>query len=141
MFGFEEINDPYLTQRVYAVALGVIVKQTEVKSIKPISDYVYTHFFGKKEIEPDILRRDYARLIIDYAQKHVANLSYDLTITNPPYQSNLPLDLPSNLEIDNLKIKLEIKEYGSSNTFIDDLIRLSQIKKELYPSILTNKFL
>jgi|GEM_PF-825609 len=119
---FESINDPYITQRVYAVVFGVIVRQRDPELIVNISDYVYKNFFGLKEVIPDILKRDYASLILEFARKNVKNLSYDEARIAATFTSKIPKKLPSNKEIDNLLKGLEIKKYGGSDTIVRSMV-------------------
>lgn len=64
---FEAVNDPYVLQRLYGIVFGACVKRTEPQPevFKELAEYVYSHIFDKEYVYPDILLRDYARLIVE----------------------------------------------------------------------------
>lgn len=64
---FENVNDPYIIQRLFGVVFGACVKRTaEQEAIfNELSTYIYQTIFGKDTVYPDILLRDYARLILE----------------------------------------------------------------------------
>lgn len=87
---FESVNDPYVFQRLYGVAFGACVKRTFVyeNDYKNLAEYVYKNIFFQKEVYPDILLRDYARLIIErYLFEFPNSISIDIDLISPPYNS------------------------------------------------------
>ena len=64
---FEKANDPYVIQRLYGVVFGACCKRREAQMnvFRSLAEYVYTEIFTQKKVYPDILLRDYARLIIE----------------------------------------------------------------------------
>ena len=64
---FSDVNDPYIIQRLYGIAFGACVKRnSENKEIfKSLVEFVFKDIFDKDMVYPDILLRDYARLIIE----------------------------------------------------------------------------
>ena len=64
---FESVNDPYVIQRLYGVVFGACCKrkETPLNVFQSLAGYVYTEIFAQKTVYPDILLRDYARLIIE----------------------------------------------------------------------------
>lgn len=89
---FENVNDPYIIQRLYGVVFGACTKRVEKFEVeyKKLSNFVYTSIFDKEYVYPDILLRDYARLIIErYLFEFSSNES---TIEKkkifPPYNSD-----------------------------------------------------
>lgn len=64
---FSDVNDPYIIQRLYGIAFGTCVKRnSENKEIfKSLVEFVFKDIFDKDMVYPDILLRDYARLIIE----------------------------------------------------------------------------
>lgn len=104
---FENINDPYVVQRLYAVVFGACCKrqQKSMGIYKSLAEYVYRTIFNKDIIYPDILLRDYARLIIElflYEQPNYNGI-INKTRIKPPYKSN---PIPE-IEEDFSKLKLE----------------------------------
>ena len=92
---FEGINDPYVLQRLYGVVCGACLKRTAENKNEYIElvKYVYTTIFCKEKVYPDILLRDYARILIERFLYEYPN-SIDITpsIINPPYNSD---DIPN----------------------------------------------
>lgn len=88
---FSEINDPYVSQRLYGIAFGACVKRKlENKEIyKSLVIFVFEDIFNKQIVYPDILLRDYARLIIErFLMEYPDELQgYDLRKIEPQYKS------------------------------------------------------
>lgn len=88
---FSDVNDPYVIQRLYAIAFGACTKRNcENKEIyKSLVCFVFEDIFNKDTIYPDILLRDYARLIIErYMMEYPDDLrGYELGKMKPQYKS------------------------------------------------------
>lgn len=87
---FESVNDPYVFQRSYGIVFGACIKRTSVyeNDYKNLAKYVYKNIFSQKEVYPDILLRDYARLIIErYLFEFPNSISIDIDLISPPYNS------------------------------------------------------
>ena len=98
---FEAVNDPYIYERLFAVAFGCVLRTTQINQIKSLAEYVYKVIFDKEdEIYPHILLRDYARNIIEYAAHLNFPLSFDISRIRPPYKSFFAIKELSNEEID-----------------------------------------
>ena len=100
MHQFEGIDDPYILERIYAVAFGCSVNCNNNGKLKELALYVYKAVFDKDEVYPNILLRTYAKNIIDYAV-YVGCLSNEdcsISKTQPPYRSIFP-EIPSDEEI------------------------------------------
>lgn len=89
---FEVVNDPYVIQRLYGVIFGACTKcqNLEYDEYKELVKYVYENIFMQEKVYPDILLRDYAKLIIekfvfDYPEK---SAFVDIKIITPPYKSD-----------------------------------------------------
>lgn len=92
---FNNTNDPYVLERLYGIVFGAVVKRTAPAQAeyKKICDYVYSTIFCAEEVYPDILLRDYARLIIEkYLVDFGESSEYQKTTFRPPYNSN---DIPA----------------------------------------------
>ena len=61
---FKNVNDPYVVQRLYGVIFGACCKR-KAGSLKELAECVYENVFKQDKVYPDILLRDYARLIIE----------------------------------------------------------------------------
>ncbi|MEM9389559.1 MAG: ATP-binding protein [Bacteroidota bacterium] len=98
---FEGVNDPYVFERLYGVAYGCALRSNDKEGLLALSQYVYSYIFDVKgEVYRNILLRDYARGIIEYALHLKLDLSADEEMFRPPYTSNLPDRLPTTGEID-----------------------------------------
>ena len=101
---FENVDDFYITERLYAVTYGCILRTEKQESIKIIAEYVYNIIFRNGQPPIHILLRDYARNILEYAvyKKVVSDVNVDLI--RPPYFSNMPI-LPTKKEVGRFYIK------------------------------------
>lgn len=98
---FESVNDPYVYERLFAVAYGCAVRTTNKEHLLELSEYVFkTIFEEKEEIYPHILLRDYAREIIEFTAYNGFDLPFDIELCRPPYKSDFPSKFPTNEEID-----------------------------------------
>lgn len=88
---FSDVNDPYVIQRLYGIVFGACVKRNyENKEIfKSLVCFVFNDIFNKDIIYPDILLRDYARLIIErYLMEYPGELQdYEFKKIKPHYKS------------------------------------------------------
>lgn len=87
---FKDINDPYVLQRLYGVSYGVILLSKELKEneIIALCQIIYDNIFAKDIVYEDILLRDYALNIIEYAKYLNYNIAFDINKCRPPYRSN-----------------------------------------------------
>lgn len=88
---FENVNDPYVLQRLYGIVFGACVKRVEpqIAVYKELVEYVYAHVFDQELVCSDILLRDYARLILErwkYEQPEDSR-SVNMEKATPPYRS------------------------------------------------------
>lgn len=108
---FEEVNDPYVSERVFAAAYGAVLRSDNLEGLGNLSRYIVESFFSKDEVYPNILVRDYARNIVEYAQyKGHINLE-DMKIIRPPYKSTFPSTFPTNDEIDSYRYDYKAENF------------------------------
>ena len=92
---FENVNDPYIVQRLYAAVFGAITKRSEKceTELGEIAEYVFETIFNQELVYTDILLRDYARLIIErWLYEFPKNISkIDVAKIKPPYH---PIEIP-----------------------------------------------
>ncbi len=86
---YKDVDDPYVVQRLFGVVFGACCKRTG-GDYQKLAEYVYESVFNQENVYPDILLRDYARLIIE---KYIAeNPDYRGAIIHekiiPPYNSD-----------------------------------------------------
>ncbi|MEG0915525.1 MAG: hypothetical protein RSF68_00780 [Myroides sp.] len=122
---FEKVNDPYVLQRLYAITLGCAVRTNQVSSLKELGDCVFEVVFDTEYVIPDILLRDYARGIIDYAVFKGHKFDFDLNKTKPPFKSDLPTSFPTKKDIDKYEYDYKAEDfkdyYWSLNSIISSM--------------------
>lgn len=89
---FNDVNDPYIIQRLYGVVFGACCKRitSENECFRNLAEYVYEAIFNREKVYPDILLRDYARLIVERFlfenPEYKGCIVYDKIV--PPYNSD-----------------------------------------------------
>lgn len=97
---FSEVNDPYVFERLYAVAYGCALRTSDHSHLKTLAELVFNSIFNVEEVLPHILLRDYARGVIEYSIHLGLSPNVDIDKIRPPYHSTFPTEYPSNEEID-----------------------------------------
>lgn len=98
---FKGVNDPYIYERLFAVAYGCVLRTGQREKIKELTEYIFkTVFSDSTSVIPHILLRDYARGVIEYAHYLGIELSFELSMVRPPYQSIWPEEIPSREEME-----------------------------------------
>lgn len=108
---FKDVNDPYVIERMYAVAYGCAMRTSDSAAAKTLADKTYELIFADANPPVNILTRDYAREIIERTLALDPSASYDMEKVRPPYGSEWPDDIPS---LETLEEKYETGEtkYG-----------------------------
>lgn len=117
---FENVNDLYILERLYAVAYGIILRSSEHLGFKELGEYIYATIFDKDDIIEHLQIRDYAKLTVEYLKSNHF-ITIDISKTRPPYGSKLPSILPTNNELEIYKtniwneriISSMVTEYGN----------------------------
>ena len=100
---FHSVNDPYVVERLYAVAYGVICNMSDPQLISQIASLVYEFVFKDGRPTPHILLRDYARGVLEYAlHRDLLPDAVDVEKFRPPYKSAWPIEDPTPEEIDTI---------------------------------------
>lgn len=88
---FSGCNDPYVVERVLAVAAGVALRTFEADSLREIAAAVHEAVFRERLIPPNLLQRDYARSVLETATERKC-LPDGVTTASfrPPYRSKWP---------------------------------------------------
>lgn len=96
---FKDVNDPYIAERLYAVAYGCILRTNNIDAIKSIGQYVYDAVFKDGAPPAHVLLRDYARNIVEYAiYRDMVNV--DVSKIRPPYNTCFEYSPLSNEQLD-----------------------------------------
>ena len=90
---FYDVDDPYVTERVYAVAYGVALRSHDAAAVGELASIVYERDFASGSPPAHILLRDYARGVIERALHLGSVLQVDENLVRPPYRSDWP-DIP-----------------------------------------------
>jgi hypothetical protein len=64
---FVEVDDPYVAERVCAVAYGVAMRSRDAAAVGSLAECIYKHVFSSGNPPAHILLRDYARGVIERA--------------------------------------------------------------------------
>ncbi|MBT2765917.1 ATP-binding protein [Paenibacillus sp. ISL-20] len=119
LIAFEEVNDAYVYERIFAASYGAVLRSDNMNGLEQLSIYIINNIFNKDEVYPNVLVRDYARNIVEFAQyKGVIKLN-DINIVRPPYRSHFPVSFPTNEEIDSYKAE---DQYGGRNEILSSMV-------------------
>jgi hypothetical protein len=97
---FQSVDDPYIVERICAVAYGCATKSQNGEQLQALATAVYNWIFASGRPDTHILIRDYARGVIEAALKAGARLQFDPDRTRPPYKSRWPKIIPSRKELE-----------------------------------------
>ncbi len=105
---FKDVNDPYIIQRLYGVVFGAVMKRMHENKAEffELAKWIYTEIFDKDMIYPDILLRDYARLIVERFATEYPNEVDNIVLEKikPPYKSK-PIPIVDEMDYDAEKFK------------------------------------
>lgn len=97
---FEEIDDPYIAERLYAVAYGCALRAGGSDIVAELASTVWDLAFAHGAPPPHLLLRDYARGVIERAVSlGVVPDGVDLSQVRPPYSSEWNDDFPTFSEL------------------------------------------
>ena len=99
--GFADVDDPYVIERVYAVAYGVATRSHDPAEVKVLAECVYVGVFGFGAPPANILLRDYARGVVERALYLGSTIDVDVIRIRPPYDSAPPV-FPSEEDVEPL---------------------------------------
>lgn len=123
---FNNINDPYVLQRLYAVAYGCAVRTSKTDDLLDLGNCIFKLVFATEYVIPDILLRDYAKSTIEYAVHKGKTFEFDLSKIQPPYKSDLSDEIPTDDEISELEFNYEDDNFQdyfwSQNSILDSMV-------------------
>ena len=112
---FCDVNDLYLVERLYAVIYGVVCNTDDNDLIASVAQLVFEKLFKNGEPTPHILLRDYARGILELAQKKgILPTGIEPEHFRHPYRSPWPIENPSEEEINQIVGDEEYSDIKSS---------------------------
>ena len=98
---FDDVDDPYVRERVMAAAYGVAMRSIDARGLAPLAEAVYRLIFADGKPPAHVLLRDYARGVIERAQHLGAGIAVDSRLVVPPYRSDWP-HIPDDSEMERL---------------------------------------
>ena len=87
---FSHVDDPYVAERIYAIAYGVAMRSRDSVGIGQLAQMAYDNVFASGTPPPHLLLRDYARGVVERAVYLGADLKVDMDKVRPPYRSDWP---------------------------------------------------
>ena len=107
---FEDVDDMYIYERLYAVAYGVALRTSSCDGLTKLAEYVYKNIFKQNNPPKDVLLRDHARNIVEYAKYKVGMRTVDMKKVRPPYSSILP-EWPKDEKIEHYHIDYNAPDF------------------------------
>ena len=114
MRSFEKMDDMYIYERLFAVAYGVALRTSSGENVEKLARYVYDTIFKHNNPPKDILLRDHARNIIEYAYYKTGLSRVNMRKVRPPYSSALP-KWPTDEEVEHLHISYDAPDFKERN--------------------------
>ena len=121
---FADIDDPYVVERIYAVAYGVAMRSNDGPGVGRVARSVHRRVFAGGTPTAHLLLRDYARGVIERAAYLGAAGDLDLDLVRPPYSSTFP-EIPDEQLTQDLILKMEQSAGGDADRSAWDAIRSS----------------
>jgi len=126
LYDFQDVNDPYVYERIFAAAYGAVLRSAKLEGLEILSQHILETIFEKEEVYPNVLVRDYARNIIEYALYKDRFHLESPEIIRPPYKSHFQTSFPTNKDIDSYKYDYKsegFKEYyWGQNSIINSMV-------------------
>jgi len=93
---FATVDDPYVSERLYAVAYGCSMRsRKDREGLRILSTWIYDNVFKDGTPPLHILIRDYARGIIELALHERIKLTMIVNRIQPPFKSEWPIEAPT----------------------------------------------
>lgn len=112
---FADVDDPYVCERVYAVAYGIAMRSYDTDRVGRLATVVYQRVFASGRPPPQILLRDYARGVVERALWLGANVLIQVDLVHPPYGSDWP-EIPTEEQLKPLQADWSRGDYDSGQT-------------------------
>lgn len=122
---FKNIDDLYISERLYAIAYGCILRTESIDSVNKIATHVYTSVFKNGNPPKHILLRDYARNTVEYAIYKNSTLKIDANLIRPPYKSSMPERLPTEDDVKKYDLDAKDKSFKRNHGRMNNMIQHS----------------
>ncbi len=113
---FQDVNDPYIQERLLAVAYGCAMRSRDDGRIAELATLLYEQLFLGDNPPPHILLRDYARGVIEVALNKGLSIKIDVKKIRPPYKSEW---IPPSSTTDELRYKYYPKDWKTDRSYGD----------------------
>lgn len=100
---FNGVNDPYVSERLYAVAYGCAMRSNDNEGIANLARDIYDTIFSAGCPPAHLTLRDYARGVIEAALHNDGDLDIQVERIRPPYKSKWPDQIPSKEDLQKYK--------------------------------------
>ena len=97
---FQDVNDLYISERLYAVACGTAMRGEDDDALETLGHEVYALVFAVGEPVPHLMLRDYARRVVELALSRGLLQGIDADKVRPPYNSSWPDSFPTQEEVE-----------------------------------------
>jgi len=124
LIDFKDVNDPYVLERLFAVAYGCAMRSNDSKNLASLATETFNWIFKDGKPPRDILLRDYARGTIECALQKNNDLDIDIKKIRPPYCSVWEDQVPSSKVLNDFEAEVKKADEGKRAT------------KEIYNSIM-----
>ena len=128
---FSDVDDPYVTERVYAVAYGVAMRSYDNGKVGVLAQLVYERIFASDSPPAHILLRDYARGVVERAIHLGADIDVDEARIRPPFSSIWP-HIPDEAVVEELGAEPKEPGPGAKNSKWD--------QTRIYDSVMHDDF-
>ena len=98
---FTTVNDDYVVERCLCAAYGTLLRTRDADAVRAVATEIHAAVFTDTLTFQNALIRDHARCILELAaHEGVLPSGVELAAVRPPYQSEWPLTIPSEKELE-----------------------------------------
>jgi len=92
---FNNVDDPYVLERLYASAYGCAMRSKNEEEVNQLAIETYNLIFKDGTPPVNISLRGYARCLVELGLDHNPDLDIDVNNVRPPYHSKWPENIPA----------------------------------------------
>ncbi len=105
---FREVNDPYVSARLYAVAHGVVLRSEDNAGVKMVAEWIHGEVFAEGTPPPSVMLRMHAAAAVQAVVARGLVPTIDPTTIRPPFKSAWPETIPS---LEELRVLFDIDKW------------------------------
>ena len=98
---FDNVDDPYVRERVYAVAYAVAMRSSDASQVEKVGHAVYENIFASGSPPTHIFLRDYAMGVVQRALHLSPSICIDRDLIRTPLKSDWPV-IPEEEDLEGL---------------------------------------